>query len=439
MSNQLPKPGSYSLQVAQIISADRKFNADITGFISTLNFIESMDFMGSRGSVVLVDAAQNLLASIPVLGDELIYLEWTTPAYRPGSKKTRRQFIGRITGIKEISLTESREAMNFKLNFIDELAYDQAFNNISLAYSDTLSNIAQKIYDKAVNSPIQSSLAIPKLYKTFQKDDTQGVVNMIIPNEAPFDAMEYLLGHCHSSDKKSCLWYFFQNKDGYHFRSLEDLVKTSKDELKASKEALEAFTYKYSYEGMLETTDNREVAYNLLNLYQFARDPGFETFEKGGLNQAVNEVDYIFKNVNRTEKQFNYGDYDLFDTELNISQHALDTYGKEPNSTEYVYSDGTKTNKSNLPESIINKKFMSAYLYSNMIQVKIPGNADVSPGGLLNLQVTDIQKILAEPGAPISLDSSFSGLFLIKDVTHTFVTDGYLQTVTLTRSGDNAE
>ena len=61
------------------------------------------------------------------------------------------------------------------------------------------------------------------------------------------------------------------------------------------------------------------------------------------------------------------------------------------------------------------------------------------PGGLLNLEIVDIQKILAEPGSPMSFDASFSGLFLIKDVTHTFVTDGYIQTVTLTRSGDNAE
>ena len=54
MSNQLPKPGSSSLQVAQLISADRKFNADISQFISSINFTESMDFMGSRGEMTLL-------------------------------------------------------------------------------------------------------------------------------------------------------------------------------------------------------------------------------------------------------------------------------------------------------------------------------------------------------------------------------------------------
>ena len=39
---------------------------------------------------------------------------------------------------------------------------------------------------------------------------------------------------------------------------------------------------------------------------------------------------------------------------------------------------------------------MSSYLYSNMIQVKMPGNSDISPGGLLNLEIVDIQKILAK-------------------------------------------
>ena len=118
MSNQLPKPGSSSLQVAQLISADRKFNADISQFISSINFTESMDFMGSRGEMTLLDTAQNLLQSIPVMGDELVYLEWKTPAYRPGSKRTRRQFVGRITGIKQINLTESKEGMSFKLDFL---------------------------------------------------------------------------------------------------------------------------------------------------------------------------------------------------------------------------------------------------------------------------------------------------------------------------------
>ena len=116
----------------------------------------------------------------------------------------------------------------------------------------------------------------------------------------------------------------------------------------------------------------------------------------------------------------------------------MDTYGKESNSTEYIYSDGTRNNQSDLSQSIINKKFMTQYLYSNMVQINIAGNSDITPGILLNLLVQDPAKF-GEPGSPVPLEPSLSGLFLIKDVNHTFTKQAYVQNVTLTRMGENAE
>ena len=144
------------------------------------------------------------------------------------------------------------------------------------------------------------------------------------------------------------------------------------------------------------------------------------------INHVINKVELI------TEKDI------LFDTNLSISKHIMDTYGKESNSTEYIYSDGTRNNQSDLSQSIINKKFMTQYLYSNMVQINIAGNSDISPGILLNLLVQDPVKF-GEPGAPVELEPSLSGLFLIKDVNHTFTKEAYAQNVTLTRMGNNVK
>lgn len=436
MSEQLPKPGNYTLQQLFLLSSDGKQAADLIGLLGSVNFLESMDIKGSRGSIKLVDTVGNLIEDLNILGDELVFMEWETPAYKPG-KKAVRQFTGRVTGIKNIGYSDNNQGTTLTLSFIDDLAYDQAFNNINLAYKDTLSNIAEKIFMKAKTQPMKDKLAIPKLYADFKKDDTDGIVDIIIPNETPFDSMEFLLGQCYSATNKSCKWYFFQNKDGYNFRSLEDIIKASKDEMKDKKKK-EALTYKLDYAQMKETTDNREVAYSIQSIHQFNRVPGFSTYEKGGLKQAVNEVDYIFKRVERTEKQFDINDYTLFDTNLSISEHIMDTYGKESNSTEYIYSDGTRNNQSDLPQSIINKKFMVQYLYSNMVQINIAGNSDISPGILLNLLIQDPAKF-GEPGSPMELEPSLSGLFLIKDVNHTFTKEAYAQNVTLTRMGSNAK
>ena len=105
MSEKLPKPGNYTLQQIFLISSDGKRAVDIIGVLVSVNFLESMDIKGSRGSIKLVDAVGNLIEDLGILGDEIVFMEWETPAYKPG-KKTVRQFTGRVTGIKNIGYSE---------------------------------------------------------------------------------------------------------------------------------------------------------------------------------------------------------------------------------------------------------------------------------------------------------------------------------------------
>ena len=43
MSEQLPKPGNYTLQQLFLLSSDGKQAADLIGLLGSVNFLESMD------------------------------------------------------------------------------------------------------------------------------------------------------------------------------------------------------------------------------------------------------------------------------------------------------------------------------------------------------------------------------------------------------------
>lgn len=431
MSDKLPRPAQYSYTTCVLISPSGKTALDLKPFIRTLSIHESIDFVGTRATCVVHDTGLNLLESAPISGDEKVYIEWTSPEYRPG--KEQRQFYGRLASITQVKPSEDGESLTYNISFIDELQYDQEFNNVGEAFSDTLSNIAEKCFKQALDNPI-SPITDPKHYK-FNKDDTSEIVDLIIPNDAPFKGIEYCRGETFSEDKKSCLWFFFQNKDGYNFKSLETILE-DQGKIYSDDEKIKSITYKFSPGDMSSTLDNREIAFNISQINQISRNTFGGLAKAGALNQSVKEVDYILKNVVETNEKFDYSKYNLFQSSLSISQDYFDTYGKESASTEYIYCDTTQTGRGNLPQSIINKKFIGSYLYTNMIQIEIPGNANLSAGMCLNLQFANIKKIDVEPGSAIPFDTSFSGQFLIKDIQHSFSQSAYLTTATVTRIGN---
>ena len=152
----------------------------------------------------------------------------------------------------------------------------------------------------------------------------------------------------------------------------------------------------------------------------------------GSLHSAVKEIDYMFKDMTVYEKKIDTKEYIGFDKKLDLNPKYMDTFNKEAGSTEYIYTDGFKTNRPNLPDAINQKKISSALFYSNMIQITVPGNCELTAGLLINLIVPS--RIKKDKQTEFENDENLSGVFIIKDIQHIFTQQMYSNIITLVRS-----
>lgn len=426
MDKILPKPGHYTLTACLLVNQDTNIAVDLLSALSSFTITESINQNSLQFKADIHESISNAYGLLD--GTEVVFCEWKSPAYI--KEQTPRRHVFRVTNIGGLFFEEGNQRYEYTLVGIDELAYDQEFNNISTAYSDTITSIADRVYNHAVDNPTET-LSEPDMYK-LKTDDTEGVVDLIIPNESPFKAIEYLRGYTYSSKFPSSQFLFFQNSEGYNFRNMESLITDGKSKLKKKKNST-ALTYVYApSQQMTQISDTISMAYQAENLIQFHKHNLYSDSASGSFHSAVKEVDYMFKDISVYEKKVDTKEYIGFDQQLNLNSKYMDTFNKQTGSTEYIYTDGFKTNRPNLPDAINQKKISSALYYSNMIQITVPGNSELTAGLLIKLIVPS--RVQSNDGKVFENDDNLSGLFIIKDVQHIFTQKMYSNIVTLVRS-----
>tara|TARA_R110001592_G_scaffold242386_2_gene503028 strand:+ start:2359 stop:3663 length:1305 start_codon:yes stop_codon:yes gene_type:complete len=429
MNSPLPKPGHYNLTACILVNQETKNAIDLMGGpLSAFTVTESINQNSMQFKADIHESISDAYSLLD--GTEVLFCEWRSPAYV--KELTPRRHVFRVTNIGGLFFDPQTERYEYTIAGIDELCYDQEYNNIGTAYSDTITSIADKIFNHALDNAIVE-LSEPEGYK-LKTDDTEGVVDLIIPNECPFKAIEYLRGYTYSSKHPSSQFLFFQNKDGYNFRNIESLVTDGKSFLK-SKVNRKMLSYTYApAQQRVNTSDNIEMSYQIENLVQFTKNNLYSDANIGAFHSCVNEIDYMFKDITVHEKKINTTDYIGFDKKQIMPAKYLDTFNKEPTSTEYIYTDGFKTNRPNLAESINQKKLSSALFYSNMVQITVAGNSELTAGQVINITVPSRVITDREPGAAYDLNENLSGVYIIKDVQHIFVSGIYTSIATLVRS-----
>ena len=429
MNSPLPKPGHYNLTACLLVNQETKIAIDLTaGSLSSFTVSESINQNSMQFKADIHESISDAYGLLD--GTEVLFCEWASPAYV--KELTARRHVFRVTNIGGLFFDEVTERYEYTIAGIDELCYDQEYNNIATAYSDTITSIASKVFNHALDNAIVE-LSEPEAYK-LKTDDTEGVVDLIIPNECPFKAIEYLRGYTYSSKHPSSQFLFFQNKDGYNFRNMESLVTDGKDFLK-KKVNKKMLTYTYApAQQRVNISNNIEMSYQIENLIQFTKQNLYSDANLGAFHSAVKEVDYMFKDITVHEKKINTTDYIGFDKQQIMPAKYLDTFNKEATTTEYIYTDGFKTNRPNLAESINQKKLSSALFYSNMVQMTVAGNSELTAGQMVNLIVPSRVIMDREPGDAYDLNENLSGAYIIKDVQHIFMNGVYTSIATLVRS-----
>ena len=236
---QIPAfPGDFELQKLIFTSPHRKGHVDLKAAWSDFNIYESLFSPYLTADIQIVDGV-GLLESAPIIGEETIQIQVKTKGI-----VRQRTPDGNAPGPFEGSQNEGRINLQFrvvKIGRVTKLNDQMLTYKLTLVSEEAIINLKQKVKKSALDSqsfePRKISDVVKSLYRQFFQrgrskskkifiEPTKNLTDLIIPNQTPFKAFNFLASRAVSAGKHAVgsSFVFYETIRGFFFISMETLM-----------------------------------------------------------------------------------------------------------------------------------------------------------------------------------------------------------------------
>lgn len=201
----------YELSITSEISGNKE---DLSQLYERLIIRESIFKNYIHGEIHIIDT-NSIISELPILGEEKIKIKIGYPqeSERPNNEKIDLEFlIYKVDNREREKLGQSIE--NYILYFCDKIALDDTLKRVSKTFKkETVSKYVETILKEDLN--INSNLEV---------EPTQGKYEVTIPNLNPITSINFLTKFSYNNEGNDSLFYFYQDRKGFKFKSLEKLI-----------------------------------------------------------------------------------------------------------------------------------------------------------------------------------------------------------------------
>jgi hypothetical protein len=196
---------SFELQRLQLTSLASGTTIDIRYVTIEFNLYEDLFSNVLTGDLTLSDA-NNLISNVPIFGYEILEVSFKSTMDESFFTKTFR-----ITNVRDVTPANNERSLIYVLSFSSEQDLINESVSVSRAYRKTL--ISDMVADITSNY-----LKIPSLTTL---ETTKYTHDYVLPFLDPLTCINFLASRANSASFRGALYLFYENRDGFHFRSLE--------------------------------------------------------------------------------------------------------------------------------------------------------------------------------------------------------------------------
>lgn len=437
-----PYASSFQLKTVVIYRVKSNESYDITDLVHRFDYFESITSPVLSGTLVMLDSGANLISSLPIQGTERIVITLLAPdneehtydlhVYKIGSRFGAERFQTYTLGLisKEGLLNEGiriTKTLKGKANdIVKSLLKDYIKTNKEVDQENTKFNIifnAGKRSPFAVINSIQSKAVSNASTATVTESKETGKAspsgNSSVSSLKPVNSSDY------GSVTGSAGYFFFENKDGYVFKSIDTLCEGKNS----------AGTYFQEPIAVSSSTADKKILsidfLNEIDLLAKLRTGAFSSvicyynFSTGAYEEYVYSLDKSYDSMKHmgSQKGLSYGQKELSKYPTRVMSMILDheTWYDGEDAASPEKRDGENGGTS-FPEY---QKFYMAQSISRLnslsnqkVQIKITGTPAIKVGDSIDImipnQVTQEKKIVEK------YDPEHSGTYLISEVNHVF-------------------
>lgn len=322
---------------------------DISNLCIELQVRQDM-FLGFMNGEVLINDAIDIHTQFAMHGNEYLLIHITEPGKSVAINKAFR-----IYKISDRVQAQSGSSQRYVLYFVsDELLQSQTMK-ISKGYKDTT-------VTDIVNDILQNYLKLPM--NRLILDSTNKPVSVIIPNYRPLEAINWLASRAHT--RNDTCWFFYENLDGYNFRSVQSLYRDPP-----------AFANEFKLESK-KTEKNIEEDKFTIDDFEVKKD--FDSLSQAG--NGGNAMKLLQLNpMDQSFESFDYSQEDLETMHGNPSMSNPKNLFEKSEAHLMCYIDTMGTS------NWVKRTMTMTNLNNSLIQITVPGNMLLQAGRTINIKL----------------------------------------------------
>ena len=394
----LPQPGmndasSYQINHLTLVSSVGRA-IDISGIWKEISLYEDIFSNTLSGSILLNDS-RNLINDVPIVGSEYLLISFEKPTQSLRFEKTFRVY----------KLSDRRHETGTNETYILHFASEELLLNeqilVSKAYQST--PISSMVTDICKNVLKISSTKLSQ----GSIEATDQTMSVIIPNWSPFYTLNWLAARAVSDSALSASFVFFENRDGFQFRSIESMLRGEP-----------VLTIHASPRNLGRTRSQNTQNKQLEGVLQWEMPHGWDELQTISLGAYAGSLTIVDVNSQSFDTITQQSDEQFLSTYHSNAftplQQLQNRFGKTPQDmTQSLFR--VMPHSADIQRWMLQRNMSLARLHGHRIKVGLPGNLVLTAGALVNCELptatghTDEEK---------RLDETYSGVYLITSVHH---------------------
>ena len=387
--------GSYLISKCELIpnGSSLKKNYDIARGNPSINYYESVTSPSISMTVSFIDIDQ-MISREGITGGEMIDLEIVIPDFEEKFKITSKKQKMVLNSVRDVVTSSNKQTAT--LEFISEESLVNETSRVNKKFTGSVTQIVKEL--------LESEAKGIKTKKEIKSDDAVNKYSFVGNLKRPFETIQWLCPKAQASSKNFG-FLFFENRDGFHFKSIENLLKQEPEFL-------------YKKPDRPTETDLRIIESNLNQ----SNDMGINA----RMGMYSNKTIYIdLENETYEETDFNI-------SELNPEKplKVIDTLKEKPTRLMFRILDQGALQKGSKKEEVEKRNELAVYqnksyirnnlLFSQSLNISVPINPELRAGQMIEVQFPLKSEDYTAPTDEYGRDgdNDISGKYLISELRH---------------------
>ena len=414
--NYLQHPGDFALD-GMLVVGTSGVKKEISNLVQEINIYESLDTPFIEGSILLNDG-DGISSGLPFLGQERLLFSLRTPGHHVIDFN---KYHAIIYNVKKRTHSSDR-AQTLLVDFTTHDNFKNRQIKISKSFKGQISDIVQEI--------IKSSNYLGS-HKYLSIDPTLNVRKFVIPNLTPFQAVNLLRNEAISEKENSPHYLFYENSEGYHFRSFDSLLGEQGNKIVAPKA-----TYVFQHPNSSANTEKENPSASIHTILHWEihdNTNAFINLNNGMYASTLFTHDIFNKNIQKFE--FDYEAYYESRNSVNMNKKShgpllsllKDDDGKKvteqykskifvhPSGSDNLHTQGIHNNAEKWLQS---SRARYVERVSNFtLKIETYGNTDLMVGDIINV-IIPINDTIGSAAARDAVDRVLSGRYVVTEIHH---------------------